>query len=75
MLKHMESTVVDSDSFTSAQNISLAPKLQKSLKDISSLQILGKTDQIWTAVLTLAAEENVDIQQLLGLLHIALRSR
>ena len=45
-----------------------AAKVRKPLSDVTRRQVLRRTDKIWEAVTTVAAEENILVHQLLGLL-------
>ena len=59
--------IVDSDDFP-MEACPPAAKVRKSLSDVTRRQVLRRTDKIWEAVTTVAAEENILVHQLLGLL-------
>ena len=59
--------IVDSEDFP-MEACPPAAKVCKSLSDVTRRQVLRRTDKIWEAVTTVAAEENILVHQLLGLL-------
>ena len=59
--------IVDSEDFP-MEACPPAAEVRKSLSDVTRRQVLHRTDKIWEAITTVAAEENILVHQLLGLL-------